>query len=134
MPELPSDFLMQLRVDFDAPVSLPDAPLGTRRVLYAKEGSFAGSGLEGKVLRGGGDWVLLRRDGVAELDIRFTLQTSDAQLICLNARGLFHDAYFRTSFLFETGAEKYRRLNRLLAVGIGQRTAGGMVTDLFEVK
>ena len=48
---------MQLRVDFNAPVSLPDAPLGTRRVLYAKEGSFAGSGLEGKVLRGGGGLV-----------------------------------------------------------------------------
>ena len=125
---------MQLRVAFEAPLNLSDAPLGTRRVLYAKEGSFTGPGLEGKVLPGGGDWVLLRRDGVADLDIRFTLETSDAQLICLSARGLFHDPYFRTSFLFETGAEKYSRLNRLLAVGVGRRTPSGMVTDVFEVK
>ena len=41
--------------------------------------------------------------------------------------------YFRTTPLFETGAQKYRWLNRLVAVGVGKRTAGGMVTDVFAI-
>ena len=30
---------------------------------------------------GGGDWVLMRPDGVARLDIRFALRTDDGELI-----------------------------------------------------
>jgi hypothetical protein len=36
--------------------------------------------------------------------------------------------------VFETGAERYRHLNRLIAVGVGQRTPTGMVTELYAVK
>jgi hypothetical protein len=104
------------------------------------------------VLPGGGDWVLDRSDGIAELDIRFVLRTGDGQLIYLMSRGIVDmpprvrerirggedvdpaEYYFRTALLFETGADRYRRLNRLLALGSGRRTASGMVTDVFEVK
>jgi hypothetical protein len=152
MPELRTEFLMQLSAELEAPLVIPDAPLGTRRILHAKSGSFAGPGLQGELLPGGGDWVLDRRDGVAELDIRFTLRTDDGQLIYVSCRGIFDmppqvrqrirggedvnpaEYYFRTSPVFETGSEKYSRLNRLLAVGVGRRTAIGMVTDIFEVK
>jgi hypothetical protein len=146
------EFLLQVSAQLDDPLVLADAPLGTRRILYAKGGSFSGPSLEGQVIPGGGDWVLLRRDGVAELDIRFVLRTDDAQLIYMHAGGIFHmppriaerirngedvdpsEYYFRTSPVFETGAEKYGHLNRLLAVGVGRRTATGMVTDIFAIK
>jgi hypothetical protein len=42
--------------------------------------------------------------------------------------------YFRTSPRFETGSEKYGRLNRLIAVGVGKRTTSGMVTNIFAIK
>jgi Protein of unknown function (DUF3237) len=150
--ELRSEFLMRLRVELEAPLMLPDTPRGTRLILYAKGGSFSGPWLQGEVLSGGGDWVLERRDGVAELDIRFTLRSSDGQLIYVRCDGLLDmtpeirqrirsgedvnpsEYYFRTSPVFETGSEKYRRLNRLVAVGVGRRTATGMVTDIFEIK
>jgi hypothetical protein len=152
VPELRSEFLMQVSAELEGSLVIPDAPLGTRRILHAKSGSFSGPGLQGEVLPGGGDWVLDRRDGVAELDIRFTLRTCDGQLICLRSPGIFDtppqirqrirngedmdpaEYYFRTSPVFETGSEKYSRLNRLVAVGVGRRTATGMVTDIFEVK
>jgi hypothetical protein len=145
MVELHSRLLMLLNVELDAPLIV-----GARRILHAKGGSFAGPRLEGEVLPGGGDWVLDRRDGVAELDIRFTLRTRDAQLIYASARGIFDappevrqrirggesvppaEYYFRTAWMFETGAEAYARLNRLIAVGVARRTPSGMVTDIFE--
>lgn len=151
-PALHSEFLMQVSAELHDPQFLPDAPRGTRRILYVKHGSFSGPDLEGQVLPGGGDWVLMRTDGVAELDIRCTLRTADAQLIYMRCDGIFFmqprvserirngeevdpsEYYFRTSPLFETGSEKYSRLNRLVTVGVGRRTASGMVTDIFAVK
>jgi hypothetical protein len=41
--------------------------------------------------------------------------------------------YFRLSALFETGAEKYDWINRVIAVGVGDRRADGPVYNVFEV-
>jgi Protein of unknown function (DUF3237) len=150
--ELRSEFLLQLRAEFDEEQVLGDTPLGTRRILYMKGGSFSGPRLQGRILPGGGDWVLLRRDGVAQLDIRLTLRTDDDELIYVSCDGVFDitpetrrrimqganvdpaEYYFRTALGFETGAQRYVWLNRLLAIGIGARTAKGMVTDVFAVR
>ena len=143
---------MQMSAELAEPLVLAEAPLGARRILYAKGGSFSGPGLRGELLPGGGDWVLERRDGIAELDIRFVLRSEDGALIHVRCAGLFGAApevrqrlrakeevdpaeyYFRTAAFFETGAERYRRLNCLVAVGVGQRTRTGMVTEVFELK
>ena len=152
MPELRSEHLLQLSADLEEPLVLADAPLGTRRILYFRRGAFAGSRLKGEVLPGGGDWVLLRRDGVSELDIRLALRTDDGALIYVSCEGVFDVApevreriargesvdpgeyYFRTAVRFETGAQAYRWLNRILAVGVGRRTVSGMVTEVFAVR
>ena len=152
MPELRYEYLMQLSAELTDGQFLADTPLGTRRFMYFKGGSFSGPRLKGEVLPGGGDWVLLRRDGVAELDIRLTLRTVDGQLIYMRCDGIFDIApevrqrvmqgeevdpseyYFRTAPLFETGSEKYGWLNRLLAAGVGRRTPAGMVTEIFAVR
>ena len=152
MPDVQSEFLMRVSADLDDPQIVGDTPLGTRRIMYMKRGSVSGPRLKGEVLPGGGDWVLLRRDGIAELDIRFTLRTDDAGLVYVRCHGLLDMAaevrrrimngedvdpseyYFRTTPVFETGSESYRWLNRLIAVGIGKRTSTGMVTDIFAVK
>jgi hypothetical protein len=116
-----------------------------------KGGAFAGPRLRGEVLPGGGDWVLVRPDGVADLDIRLTLRTDEGDLIYTACEGIFDIApemrrrildgeevdpskyYFRTAPRFETASGKYGWLNRLIAVGVGRRTAQGMVTDIFAV-
>jgi len=149
---LDCEFLMQITADLDDPQILSGTPLGTRRILCGKRGVFSGPGLQGELLPGGGDWVLLRHDGVAELDIRFALQTDDKQLIYMHCLGIFHAPppvsqriragedvdpskyYFRTCPRFETGSAKYSRLNRMIAVGVGKRTSEGMVTDIFAIK
>ena len=152
MPGLRSEHLLRLEAELEDPLVLADTPHGTRRILYFKGGTFSGPRLQGQVLAGGGDWVLLRRDGVAELDIRLALRTADGALVYVSCEGIFDIApevrerimkgapvdpaeyYFRTALRFETGAQEYRWLNRLLAVGVGRRTPTGMVTEVFALQ
>ena len=151
LPALRSEFLLQIIGDLGDPQNVGETPLGVRRILYMTGGSFSGPRLKGEVLPGGGDWVLARRDGVAQLDIRMTLRTDDKALIYASCGGILDMApalrerimrgeivdpskyYFRTALVFETAAEKYSWLNRLIAAGVGRRTATGMVTDVFAI-
>ena len=142
---------MRIAVEFDAPLAIVDGPLWTRRILHVASGQFDGPELRGNVLPGGGDWVLVRRDGSAELDIRFALKTVEDELVYFRSTGLFvasdtvaalirsgehvapDEYYFRTSILFETASKRLGHLNHALHVGVGQRTATGMITDVFAV-
>ena len=41
--------------------------------------------------------------------------------------------YFRLTGFFETSAEKYDWMNRVIAIGIGDRHPDGPVYNIFEV-
>ena len=142
---------MRIAVEFAAPRVVDDGPVGGRRVLHVTSGTFEGAALRGEVLPGGGDWLVGRRDGSIELDTRFTLRTTEDEVIYFRGAGLFlaseaiiarirrgesvppNQYYFRTAVLFEAGAARLSHLNQALHVGVGQRTAGGMITDVFAV-
>jgi hypothetical protein len=146
-----TEFLMQLRADLEEPQIVGDTPVGGRRIFYVKSGSFAGPRLRGDVLPGGGDWVVVRRDGVSQLDVRITLRTEDGSLVFVSYRGLADISpdirtriskgedippsryYFRITPTFETASEKLAWLNRLVAIGVGKRTAKGVVYDIFAI-
>jgi hypothetical protein len=107
--------------------------------------------MKGAIMPGGGDWLLLRADGSLQLDVRLTLQTDDDALIYMTYRGFRHgpaevmkrlnkgeevdpsEYYFRVAPFFETGAEKYDWLNRIVTVGTGHRLASGPVYKVFEI-
>ena len=55
-------------VDLHPTLLLGQAPLGERRMIPIAGGTFEGPGLRGKVLPGGADRQLWRRDSVRELD------------------------------------------------------------------
>ena len=100
---------------------------------------------------GGGDWTLLRSDGVLELDLRITLETDDEALISMTSFGLRHGPpevlaalvrgesvgpstyYFRTAPRFETSAPQYEFLNRLIAIASGDRRANGPIYTIDEI-
>lgn len=130
--------LMTLRLSTAPVQDMGAGPHGTRLTFPITGGSFDGDRLRGKVLPGGGDWVVKRADGVRELDLRITLETDDGALIHMTFQGVRDDAapggpYFRTLPRFETGAAKYSFLNRLLAVGTGQPGADGPVHMIEEI-
>jgi len=144
--------LMTLEVTVGPPQKLGEVPHGQRLIAPIARGSFEGERLRGRVLPGGGDWTLLRRDGVLELDLRVTLETDDGALIHMSSFGLRHGPpdvlaalargevvdpssyYFRTTPRFETAHTKYTFVNRLLAASIGDRRAAGPIYTIFEIR
>ncbi len=146
-----SRLLMTMQVALAGPQKIGPVPHGTRVTAPIAGGHFEGPRLRGKVLPGGGDWTLLRADGVLELDLRVTLETDDGALIHMTSFGLRHGPpeviaaltrgesvdpttyYFRTTPRFETGHPQYGFLNRLLAVSSGDRRPGGPIYTVDEI-
>ena len=144
--------LMTMHVKVGTLLNVGAVPHGTRRIAPLGGGTFEGPRLRGTVLPGGSaDWQLLRSDGVLEMDLRFTLQTDDGALISMRSFGLRHGPpeviaaigrgetvdpsayYFRTTPRFETAHAAYRFLNRLIAVGTGDRRPEGPIYTIHEV-
>jgi len=143
--------LMTLQVFVLPPQKLGSVPHGTRSIVAITGGTFDGPRLRGKVLPGGGDWILLRPDGVLILDLRITLETEDGALISMTSFGVRHGPpevlaalargesvdpssyYFRTAPRFETSAPQYSFLQRLIAVASGNRLASGPIYTIEEV-
>src|SRR6185503_7853380 len=69
---------------------LGDTPHGRRRIIPITGGGFRGERLSGRVLPGGADWQLIRPDGVAQLEARYTLETADGVLIYVRNDGYRH--------------------------------------------
>ncbi|KPK07348.1 MAG: hypothetical protein AMJ64_06840 [Betaproteobacteria bacterium SG8_39] len=143
--------LFRATITLAPPQELGDAPLGRRRIIPITGGSIAGTRLKGTVLPGGADWQIVRADGVADLDARYTVLSDDGALIYVSNRGLRHgppevlaqlargedvDAdryYMRTQPWFETGDARYAWLNRTICVGTGARRADAVELEFFEV-
>ena len=127
--------LMTLRLSTDAIQEVGLTPHGKLSIFPVIGGTFEGERLRGKVLRGGGDWVVARSDGTFDLDLRVTLETDDGALIYMTFTGVRDDAnrYLRTLPRFETAAPNYAFLNRLLAIGMGEIRSDGPVHTIQEL-
>ena len=144
--------LLRAEITLAPAQELGDTPHGRRRVIAITGGSFAGDELRGRVLAGGADWQVIRADGVAELDARYTLETDDGALIYVSNFGYRHGPaevmrrlatgepvdpslyYMRTTPRFETGAGRYQWLNGLICVASGARRAASVELEVFAVR
>ena len=151
MAEIRTAHLFTITLKIGEIQPLGKTPFGDRRVAVVDSGSFEGARLKGTVLKGGTDWILGRSDGVLQLDVRLTLRTHDGDIIAMTYRGYRHgpaaaidrlnrgekvdpaEYYFRIAPFFETASEKYGWLNRIIALGTGDRRSDGPVYDVFEV-
>ena len=122
-----------------------------RRIVPILGGTFAGPGIQGRVLPGGADWQLLQDDGGAVLDARYTLETEGGALIYVVNRGLRYGTpevlrklnagepvdpasyYFRSAPAFETSAAEWAWLMRFLFVGYGERYPDQVKLHFFKV-
>lgn len=151
MAEIRTRHLFALRLQVAGMQAIGATPSGGRRIGLVAGGTFQGERLNGTVLPGGADWLMDRGDGSTTLDVRLVLQTDDGAAIGMTYRGMRHGPadvmqrvargervdpasyYFRTSVAFETAAPTYDWLNRVIAIGTGDRLPEGPVYDVFEV-
>ena len=80
--------LFRAVVEIATPLSVGMTPRGERRIIPITGGRFEGDKLAGDVLPGGADWQLVRSDGTAVLEARYTLRTQDGALISVRNRGV----------------------------------------------
>ncbi len=143
--------LMNFRNALEQIQAIGDAPFGQRVTYIAGEGTFEGPRLKGRILPGGGDWLLKGRDGLSFLDVRKTFETDDEALIHVSYTGLyrfsdpltaklnvggaseFGETLFQTQLRFETGDQRYDWLNETLAVGEGRETSDRVEYRVFAL-
>ncbi|WP_439550978.1 DUF3237 domain-containing protein [Falsiroseomonas sp.] len=144
-------FVAEVKAAVGAPVSLGAGPNGERRVIAILGGTVEGPGMRGEVLPGGADFQLIRPDGVAEIEARYTLRLDDGALVQVTNRGLRHAApedmarllrgepvppdrvYFRTSPVFEAVAQPHLWLTRSLFLGYGERRPDSVLIRIYAV-
>ena len=149
LPQL--DFVFAANVTVDAPLDLGDVAKGGRRIVPITGGDFSGSDLRGTVLPGGADWQLVRSDGVAELEARYTLRTDDGASIYVHNHALRHGPaevmealaagreadpgsyYFRGAAFFETSADRYAWMARHIIVCTGEREPASVKLKFYKL-
>lgn len=133
------------------PVQIGAGPFGTRVFYEVTGGTFEGKRLNGKILTGGGDWILIGSDGYGRLDVRAQMVTNDgaalyvyytglvemnaktAQALASGATTDYADQYFRTTPRFETGDARYAWLNQTLFVAEGRVGPGRVEYKVYRV-
>lgn len=122
-PDAPrTEFVYEALVDVGPLVPLGDSPLGQRRIVSILGGTFEGPGLRGKVLAGGADRQLVRKDGARQLDALYEMQTDDGAIITVRNKVLIDDPAGGPRYAFSTlelsaPEGKYGWLNRRIFVG-----------------
>ena len=151
MTELKSELLYRAHIDVEGFYEVGKTFRGTRTIVRVKGGWFEGPRLKGEVLPGTGDWFLTRPDGTGEGDVRDAYRTEDGAVIYVSYRGILDispdvwarigagedvpasEYYLRGQPMFETGAEKYDWLNKIVAVSVGKQEAMGVTYDVFRI-
>jgi hypothetical protein len=152
--ELPSpqlQFIFAADVTVDTPLDLGDVGKGGRRIVPITGGEFSGPQLRGIVLPGGADWQVIRDDGAAELEARYTLRTDDGALIYVRNHALRHGPteamaaiaagrpvdpatyYFRGATFFETGATRYSWIAKHIVICTGKREQARVKLDFYQL-
>ncbi|MBI1262532.1 MAG: DUF3237 family protein [Rhizobiales bacterium] len=156
MRQLESEFLFEIEATLEAMQDVGLTPTGHRMIAYVKEGRFTGPKMKGKVLAGGGDWALVRGDGVLVIDVRITIETDDGVRIYVSYGGRISGSpevlgqlldptkagdvdpasyYFRTNPLFDAPVNSdYAWLNGMAAIGIGRFTSTGVSYDVHLIR
>ena len=143
--------MTRIRCEVGQLVSLGPAKYGERRYVPLKGGTASGPELDGELVDGGVDWQVLRADGVLDIAAHYVIRTGDGALVEVQSDGLRHgpapvmarlargepvaphEYYFRTVIRFTTGATAWLHLNKMLALGVGQRDARQVQIDVYRI-
>jgi hypothetical protein len=137
----------------DIAVGTPQPVSDRLRVVPVIGGTVSGPALQGEVINAASaDWLRMEPDGTAHMDVRFTIKAASGALVYVQYSGIRtgapdvlarlgqgeavppSDYYFRVAMRFETGDVELAWMNRVLAVGVGQRPPAGPRYDVYAVR
>ena len=144
--------IFTIHAELEGILNLGRTPAGERRIINILGGTVRGPKLNGRVLPGGADWQIIRADGAADIQARYTLESDAGARILVSSEGLRHGPpdviaalargesvdpalyYFRTLMRFETADPAVDWMNRILAIAYGAREAKAVRLDVYEVE
>jgi hypothetical protein len=151
--EWASEFLGAFTVQLaKPPESFGPAPDGLHITFYVASGEIRGPKINAKVRGEGGDWMLVRRDGVGVADVRITYETDDGALLLSRYYGIFdlgpggYERALRNEYdpvpplvlapQFVTSHSNWLWLNRLQCLSVGRVTMADLLVrfDLYAIR
>lgn len=148
-----ADFLGAFTVQLaKPPESFGPAPDGLHITFYIASGEIHGPRINARIRGEGGDWMLVRRDGVGVADVRITYETDDGALLLSRYYGIFDlgpDGYERAlrndydplpplvlAPQFITSHPDWLWLNRLQCLAVGRVTMADLLVrfDLYAIR
>ena len=151
--EWASEFLGAFTVQLaKPPESFGPAPDGLHITFYIASGEIVGPRINAKIRGEGGDWMLVRRDGVGVADVRITYETNDGALLLSRYYGIFdlgpggYERALRHEYdpvpplvlapQFVTSHPNWLWLNRLQCLGVGGVTMADLLVrfDLYAIR
>lgn len=130
----------------------PTSEGATRGAVYAMSGEVTGPNIRGIVIpQSGGDWPLVRPNGVIDFDARYLLKTDDGVVIYMQNRGYRwgspevmaamsrHEPvpagsyYMRTTPKFDAPEGRYDWLSRHVFVGVAEKTPKGNAIHYYKI-
>jgi hypothetical protein len=126
----------------------------TRAAVYAGSGTIEGPMLRGRVIpMSGGDFTLVRADGVIDFDARYLLEAEDGTVIYLQNRGYrwaktpeaaekmsrneavgSDEYYMRVSPKFDAPDGAHAWMNKHVFVGVAEKIPGANRIHYFVVR
>jgi len=150
---LRTEFLFRMVLSVGAPQMAGAANRGELRIIPVTGGTAEGPDFKAEVMPGtAADWLRVDADGTAHMDVRVTLKHSGGGIVYVSYTGIRTatpevlarlnagqavdpaEYYFRTAMRFETGAPDLAWMNKILAIGVGQRPPSGPTYDVYAVR
>ncbi|BCH64484.1 hypothetical protein RvVAT039_17000 [Agrobacterium vitis] len=95
-----TEFVYEAIFTLQDTIEMGASPQGDRRIINITGGEFAGPRIKGKVMPGGADRQVLRKDGVRLLNALYELQADDGAVITVNNRVLIDRQPDGTQYAF----------------------------------
>jgi hypothetical protein len=131
----------------------PTSTGATRAAVYAAQGTIEGPLINGKVIpMSGGDWPLVRPNGVIDFDARYLFELDDGTGVYLQSRGyrwhnspdvedrikrnepVGHDEYYmRVSPKFDVPEGPHEWLGKYIFVGVAEKVPNANRIHYFKL-
>jgi len=154
LPPVEVEKLFYIEVTCGPEIPIGDVGKGELNIYPIVSGYLEGEKLRGEVVNFGADWNYMQHsNGIDIISTRYLLKTDDGAFISLTTSGICIESpeqiememkgefvdpttyYFRQHLFFETGAEKYKWMNGMVAFAvIGFKTTGEICYDAYMVK